>query len=107
MRCPDARSRQTRCPERVAFAFHVSLNKVEPPVGNRCLNLLAKHDCRAALRDEAEPGGPEVSGVGDTLAGTSGREGLAGAGAGPDRPVCWPLGKLEGVGPPTDPGEEV
>jgi hypothetical protein len=45
MRSPDARSRDTDWREGVTFSFQVILNKVEPPVVNRCFNLLTKH-CR-------------------------------------------------------------
>ena len=60
MRRADARSRDTDRREGVADSFHVSLNKVEPTVPNRCFNLLTKDDARAALLDEMEPVGPKV-----------------------------------------------
>lgn len=60
VRSTDARSRDTGRCEGVADSFHVSLNKVEPAVPNRCFNLLTKDDRRAALLDEVEPEGPEV-----------------------------------------------
>ena len=58
VRGADARSRETDRPDGVADSFHVSLNKIEPAVLNRRLNLLAKDDARAALLDEVVPGGP-------------------------------------------------
>jgi len=55
VRSPDARSRDTDCPEGVAFAFQVILNKVEPPVGNRCINLFTKDDWRSLGPYKMEP----------------------------------------------------
>ena len=55
VRGTDARSRDTSCCEGVIDSFHVSLNKVEPAVPNRCFNLFTKDDRRAALFDKVEP----------------------------------------------------
>jgi hypothetical protein len=67
VRGTDAVCAKNRSPDGVAFSFHVSLNSVEPTMPDRCRNLLAKRDCRAALADEVEPHGPEVPGVIDAL----------------------------------------
>lgn len=45
--------------------------------------------------------------VGCAESATRDAEGLARAGAGPDRSVVWPGGEAEGVGPDSDPREEV
>jgi hypothetical protein len=58
VRRADTASRQTGMPDCVVDSFQVRLNKVEPPVPNRCFNLFAKDDRRAALLDEPEPMGP-------------------------------------------------
>jgi len=59
----DACSRQNRRPDGVTFSFHVIANTIDPSVFNCALNLLAKADDRAALCDEPEPLGPEVTRV--------------------------------------------
>mgnify|MGYP006287962391 CR=1 FL=1 len=107
MRRTDARSAEIESPDGVVRCFHVSVYKVEPNEAVLACNLFAKDDCRAALADEIVPDGPKVSGVVETCALSCGAEGLTGAGACPDGPVVWPSGKLEGVGPDADPGEEV
>ena len=58
VRRADTASRQTGMPNCVVDSFQVRLNKVEPTVPNRCFNLFAKDDRRAALLDEPEPVGP-------------------------------------------------
>ena len=60
VRRADARSRKTNRREGVTDSFHVRLNKVEPSESDRCFNLLAKDNARAALGDKPEPGGPKV-----------------------------------------------
>jgi hypothetical protein len=60
VRRPDARSRETDRPDGVTFSFQVILNKIEPPVANRCFNLFPHDDRRAALLEEPEPTGPQV-----------------------------------------------
>jgi hypothetical protein len=55
MRSPDARSRDTDCPEGVTFTFQVILNKVEPAVVNRCINLFTKDDWRSLAPYKMEP----------------------------------------------------
>lgn len=107
MRRPEARSRETDRPEGVTDSFHVSLNKVEPAVADRCFNLLTKDDARLALADEVEPDRPEVSIVGAALAFPSRTEGLTGTGTGPNRSIIGPPGEPESVGPYADAGEEM
>jgi len=55
MRSPDARSRDTDWREGVTFSFQVILNKVEPPVGNRCFNLFTKDNWRSLRPYKMEP----------------------------------------------------
>ena len=107
VRCPDAVCAQYRSPAGVAFSFQVSAYSIEPPFPNRAFNLFAKHNVRAALRDEIVEHGPEVAGVGGSELLASGTERLAGAASGPDGPVLRPSGELESVGPTPDPCEEV
>ena len=107
VRSTDARRAQIRRPDGVTRSFQVSRNKVEPPEAIRARNLLSKDDCRAALADEPEPLGPEVAVVGFSLAAPRRRERLTGAASGPNRPIVWPAGGPEGVGPDADAGEEV
>ena len=107
VRRPDARSAQIGGPDGVPRAFQVSANNVEPREASSARNLLAKHDWRAALADEAEPLGPEVALVVEAEAGTGAGEGLAGARAGPDGAVVGPPGESKGVGPGAEAGEGV
>lgn len=107
VRGTDARSRQDRRPDGVACSFQVSVNKVEPRPSSRARNLLSKDDWRAALLDEAEPGGPEVAGVVEGPARAGLGERLTGAAPRPDRSVVGPAGEAEGVGPDADAGEGV
>ena len=107
VRRPDARSRQTDRPDGVAFSFQVIRNKVEPPVGHRAFNLLTKDDWRAALADELIPRRPKMAGIGAASLGASGREGLAGTRACPNRSVIGPSRESESVTPTADPGKEV
>jgi hypothetical protein len=79
VRGADARSRQYRRPDGVAFSLQVSLNKIEPAVGNRRFNLLTKNNWRAALADEPEPDGPEVPGIVESCTVAGNGKGLAGA----------------------------
>lgn len=69
--------------------------------------MLTKHDWRAALRDETEHMGPEVSLVGEpaVLAGVAER--LAGTGSGPHVGVIGHACESECVGPDADACEEV
>ena len=104
---PDTASRQTSRPRGVTFSLQVIANKVEPPVGNRAFNLLAKHDDRAALADEAKPRRPKVARIVSPMTAARGAEGLAGTTTRPNRSVIRPAGKSEGEGPAADAGEEV
>ena len=105
VRRPDARSAQICRPDGVALSFQVSANNFEPREASSARNLLAKHDWRAALADEAEPLGPEVALVVEAEAGTGAGEGLAGTRAGPDGAVVGPPGEAKGVGPGAEAGE--
>jgi hypothetical protein len=67
VRRPDTCSRQTCRPAGVTFSLQVIENSVEPPVGNRALNLFAKDRDRATLADEPRPMRPEMSIVGAAL----------------------------------------
>jgi hypothetical protein len=104
---PDTASWQYGRPAGVPLAFQISENNVEPAPSNCRLNLLSKHDCRTPDGDERKPLRPQVAFVIARLAFAGGREGLAGAGTGPNRSVVGPSGEPEGDGPPSDPGEEV
>src|SRR5207249_413244 len=101
------RSREYGRPAGVAFSFQVSLCTVEPALGNRALNLLPKHRCRPALRDEARPRGPQVARIGEAPLGPDGAEGLAGAGSGPHWLGIGPSSEAQGERPSPDSGEEV
>jgi hypothetical protein len=69
--------------------------------------LFTNDALRAALSDEPEELGPEVSGVFFALAFPRTREGLARCRAGPDGAVVWPFGKLQGKLPAANPGKPV
>jgi hypothetical protein len=99
VRGTEARSAGIDRPDGVTRTFQVSANKVEPSEAVFARNLLAKADVRAALRDEASELGPEVPIVlvPALLAGVA--EGLAGAGAGPNKSLVRPSGTSEGIGP--------
>ena len=107
VRCADARSAQIRRPAGVAFSFQVSAYSIEPAEGIASRNLLAKDDWRAALADEPEPLGPEVSLVSEASALPCRGERLAGATSCPDGSVIGPAGESQGVTPDSDSGEEV
>jgi len=107
VRRPDARSRDTNRPAGVTFSLQVRLNKVEPAVVNRCVNLLTKDNVRSALADEVEPDRPEMALVGNAPPGTGRAEWLAWATACPNRSVLGPSGKAQGVAPTAKAGEEV
>jgi hypothetical protein len=64
VRGADAVCSQNGRPAGVAFSLQVCRYSVEPTFANRVCNLLAKYVLRAALADEVEEGGPEVSWVG-------------------------------------------
>lgn len=107
VRSTDARSRDTGRCEGVADSFHVSLNKVEPAVPNRCFNLLTKDDRRAALLDEVKPEGPQVPLVVEPTTHACHAERLARAGTCPNRRAIQPPRPSEGVTPHADAGEEM
>jgi hypothetical protein len=107
VRRTDARSAEIDRPDGVVRTFQVSVNKVEPVKAVAACNLLAKHDARAALRDEAEPLRPEVPLVGKSKPAAGRAERLARATAGPDRAVVRPTGETQRVRPRADACEEV
>jgi hypothetical protein len=105
VRAAEARSAQIARPEGVTRVFHVSRYKIDPFESTR--NLLSKDDWRAALVNEPEPDGPEVSFIVKAFLLSCGAEGLARATARPDGAVVGPSGAAQGVAPDADPGEEV
>ena len=105
VRRSDNVGRKTNRPDGVVFCFQVSGSNVEPPKRRR--NLFTKDNWRAALADEVVESGPEVPRVIEPAAFACRAERLAREGSGPDRSVVRPSGKSQGVGPDTDPGEEV
>ena len=107
VRRPDARSAEIECCEGVVRSFHVSLNKVEPRESKRARNLLSKDDARAALPDEREPDGPQVTLACEARAFSCGAEILTRTGAGPDGSIVRPSCEAEGERPAADAGEEV
>jgi hypothetical protein len=107
MRRADARRRERDRPEGVVHAFHVSLYKVDPSICVLARNLFSKDDCRAALADEVEEGGPKVPLIIKPASFACRAERLAGTGTGPDRSMIRPSGSTEGIGPDADAGEEM
>jgi hypothetical protein len=107
VRRTDARSRERNTPEGVAHSFQVSVYKVEPRADSRARNLLSKHRCRSALADEMEPGRPEMPLIVKPSSFTCRAERLARATASPDGAICRPSGKLQGISPSADAGEEM
>lgn len=109
---PDVRGAQAVCaqydrPDLVTFRFHVSVYSIEPTEANRVCNLFA-NDCeRVTVSDETEPVWPEIAAVGVSFATAGGGEGLAWAGAGPNRLNWIPLSQLERKIPSANAGEEV
>ena len=104
---PDTASWQHCRSEGVALAFQVMSGLVQPFMGNRRRNLLAKNCWRFALADEPEPYWPKVAFVGFAFLFSGGAEGLARATASPDGSIVRPIRHSEGDGPSTDSGEEV
>ena len=94
-------------PAGVAFGFQVCRYSIEPPVPNRACNLLPKDMLRAALADEIEKDGPEVSFIGLGESFTCGAEWLARAGTCPQGGGGWDSGKLESVRPSADTRKKV
>jgi hypothetical protein len=107
VRLADTASWQYCRPNGVAFCFHVCTYSIEPTVSDRAFNLFAKHNDRAALRDEPGEDGPEVPFVCNSFVLPGTAERLAGAASGPHGAVVGPSSKSESVGPAADPGEEV
>jgi hypothetical protein len=106
VRRADARSAQIGSPDGISCIFQVSTYSGEPFTSVRARNLFSKDRCRAALGDETLKSGPEVAFIGMALSASRARKRLTRAGAGPDI-LFAPSGKLQGVGPAADPGEEV
>jgi hypothetical protein len=67
VRRADARSRQIGGPAGISCSLQVSAYSGEPLAAILACNLFANDRCRAALGDEAEKSGPEVSLVGMAL----------------------------------------
>ena len=107
VRRADAASREIDRPAGVTLTFQVIEYKVEPRPAVRSRNLLAKDDWRIEDADKLEPGGPEVALVAEPATLSGGAEGLARAAACPDGAVVRPSGEAQGVGPHSDPGEEM
>lgn len=107
MRRPEARSAQIDRPDGVIRSFQVRVNSVEPSKSVLGRNLFAKHNDRADGLDEPEELGPEVTVVRGARSFPGRAEGLAGAGAGPNRSSVVPTCASQGVAPDTDPGEEM
>jgi hypothetical protein len=103
----DGTSRDNGRPDGVADAFQVSTHSVEPCLANRRRNLLSHDDGRPASGDEAEEDGPQVPLVGLAEAPAGDGEGLAGAGAGPERPIVRPSSQASREAPSPDAGEEM
>jgi hypothetical protein len=102
VRRADAASRGIERPAGVVRTFQVSEYTVEPSETVAARYLLAKHDVRSALADEPEELGPQVARVICPTSTAGDREGLAGAGAGPDFALVGPPGGSQGVGPYRD-----
>jgi hypothetical protein len=107
MRRADARSAQIGSRPGISHAFQVSEHSGEPFSPSAACNLLAKDDCRSALRNEAEEGGPEMPLVGCSLSFAGDAEGLAGAASGPDGLVVRPSCELKRPAPASDSCEKV
>lgn len=73
----DARSAQIDRCKGVTRTFHVRVNKVEPIEAVLARNLFAKHDARAALRDEVVEERPKVPLVVEPTAHAANAEWLA------------------------------
>jgi hypothetical protein len=107
MRCPEARSAKINRPDGVSRRFQVSVNKVEPSKSVTTCNLLAKDRDRLSLSDEAKPRWPKMAGIGGAIGFPRRAEGLAGAGACPDRPLVEPSDEPERITPDSDAREEM
>jgi len=107
VRRTEARSAEIERCEGVTLSFHVSVYSVEPSKAVWARNLLSNEARRAALANEAERIGPEVTSVISSFAATSRAEGLTGAGGAPNRKLVWISGHAERVTPDRDSSEEV
>ena len=107
VRAAEARSRKRDKPVGVAHCFHVSLYKIEPWADAAARNLLSKDDCRLALLDEVEEGGPQVPLVSKPFSFACRAERLARARSGPDRTIVGPPGAAQSLRPHSNSGEEV
>jgi len=107
VRRTDARSAQIGGPDSISQRFKISAYSGEPRPSSLARNLLSSDDCRAALRDEAGEGRPEVSLVVGASSGSCDAERLTGAGAGPEGPVFRPSSQSSCERPSADPSEEV
>ena len=105
MRAAEARSAEIARPEGVTRSFQVSRYKIEPV--ERACNLFANEDWRAALADEIEPCGPEMSVIVESFLLSGRTERLARARACPYRFVVRPSGGTQGARPYADAREEV
>jgi hypothetical protein len=107
VRGSDARSTDIRSPDGVTRSFQVSVYNVEPSEAIRARNLFPKDDRRAALLDESEPRGPEVSFVVGAASLAGHRERLTGTASGPHGEIVGPSSETQGAAPSTDAGEEM
>jgi len=76
-------------------------------MANCACNLLAKHDVRFALADEAKELGPEITGVFIPVVFARRAVRLTGATSGPNSSIVWPIGELQGSAPASDSCKEV
>ena len=100
-----ARGLDRDCPHGVAHGFQITSHKSEPLSSTR--NLLSKDLCRASLGDKLSPDRPEMTVVGEAFLLAREREGLAGAGAGPDRAIIGEAGEPESSTPSAESGKEM
>jgi hypothetical protein len=100
----DARSRQIRRCDGIVDFLQVKRYSIEPFESVAARNLLSKDRCRAALRDEAVEGWPEVPLVHFARSLAGARKRLAWAASSPNWNIVWPPCELEGVGPAADAG---
>lgn len=107
VRSTDARSAEIdRCCG-VALSFQVSLYNVEPSEAILARNLFTKQERRAALRDETEKFGPEVSVIVGTFTATCRAKWLTWGTPSPHRVVVRDPSAAQGMTPNTDARKEV
>jgi len=107
MRRAEARSAQIGGPDGISHSFHVKTYSGEPATPKARRNLFAKDHWRAALGDEAEKSGPEVSLVGFGFFRPRRGERLARTTARPDGQAVRPFGESKSERPPSNAREEV